>query len=354
MKKSLQTIQAIPPLNREIEVQVQAHLDDLTKPQGSLGRLEELAMRYCLIHGTHLPMLGIKRIYCFAGDHGVAAEGVSAYPKAVTPQMVSNMLAGGAAINVLTRHVNAELVVVDMGVDSPLENAPGLCRRKIRGGTDNIAAGPAMTRSEAEAAITVGIELAEAAAREGVTMLGTGDMGIANTTPATALLAAYLGCAVEDITGRGTGIDEQKLAHKIEIVKRALTVNHAQLSDPIGTLAALGGFEIAGIAGLVLGGAANRLPVVVDGFISTAGAVAACAMCPHARDYVIFSHLSQERGHRVIMQALGMRPVLDLDMRLGEGTGAALAMSIIEASVKIYNEMATFSGAGVSQKGHGV
>lgn len=351
MKKHEQTIRTIHPLDHTTEPKVQAHLDDLTKPQGSLGRLEELAMRYCLIQGTPQPKLGRKRICCFAGDHGVAAEGVSAYPKEVTPQMVANMLAGGAAINVLTRHVNAELVVVDMGVASPLENAPGLCRRKIRGGTDNIAVGPAMTRAEAEAAIAVGIELAEAAAGDGVTMLGTGDMGIANTTPATALLAAYLGCPVEDITGRGTGIDDQKLAHKIEVIQRALAVNRARLSDPTETLAALGGFEIAGIAGLVLGAAANRLPVVVDGFISTSGAVAACALCPKARDYLIFSHLSLERGHRVIMQALGARPVLDLDMRLGEGTGAALAMSIIEAAVKIYNEMATFSGAGVSQKG---
>lgn len=350
MKKHEQTMNAIRPLDRALEPHVRAHLDDLTKPQGSLGRLEELALQYCLIQGTPRPHLGAKRIYCFAGDHGVAAEGVSAFPQEVTPQMVLNMLAGGAAINVLTRHVNAELVVVDMGVASPLENAPGLCRNKIRGGTDNIAVGPAMTRAEAETALAAGIELAEAAARDGVTMLGTGDMGIANTTPATALLAAYLNSPVEDITGRGTGIDDQRLAHKIEVIKRALAINRARLSDPVETLAALGGFEIAGIAGLVLGGAANRLPVVVDGFISTAGAVAACAICPNAREYVIFSHLSQERGHRVIMQALKARPVLDLDMRLGEGTGAALAMTIIEASMKIYNQMATFSGAGVSQK----
>lgn len=350
MNKHERTIASIRPLDKSLEPKVQAHLDDLTKPQGSLGRLEELAMRYCLIQGTHQPKLGGKRVCCFAGDHGVADEGVSAFPKEVTPQMVYNMLSGGAAINVLTRHVNAGLVVVDMGVASPLENAPGLCRRKIRGGTDNIAAGPAMSRAEAEAALTAGIELAEAAAGEGVTLLGTGDMGIANTTPATALLASYLGCPVEDITGRGTGIDDQRLAHKIAVIKQALSVNRSRVSDPIDTLAALGGFEIAAIAGLALGGAANRVPVVVDGFISTAGAVAACAICPNVREYLIFSHLSLERGHRVIMQALKARPVLDLDMRLGEGTGAALAMSIVESAVKIYNEMATFSGAGVSQK----
>ena len=345
-----QTLETIRPLDRTLETKVRAHIDDLTKPQGSLGRLEELALQVCLIQGTHQPKLGKKRICCLAGDHGVASEGVSAFPQEVTPQMVHNMLAGGAAINVLTRHAGAELVVADLGVAAPPGNLPGLLSRRIRGGTDNIATGPAMTREEAVSALTAGIELAGAAAAEGVTLLGTGDMGIANTTPATALLAAYLGCPVEAITGRGTGIDDQRLAHKIEVIKRALAVNRDQLADPLGTLAALGGFEIAGIAGLCLGGAAHRLPVVVDGFISTAGAVAACALCPAVREYLIFSHLSQERGHRVIMEKLGARPVLDLDMRLGEGTGAALAMSIIEAALKIYNQMATFSGAGVSQK----
>lgn len=351
MKTYEDTCKAITPLNRQLEPKVRAHLDDLTKPQGSLGRLEELALQVCLIQNTCQPALGKKRICCMAGDHGVAAEGVSAFPPEVTPQMVHNMLAGGAAINVLARHAGAELVVADLGVATPLGELPGLVSRRIRGGTDNIATGPAMRREEAVAALTAGIELASAAATEGVTLLGTGDMGIANTTPATALLAAYLGCPVEDITGRGTGIDDQRLAHKIAVIKRALDVNRDRLADPLGTLAALGGFEIAGIAGLCLGGAAARVPVVVDGFISTAGAVAACALCPAVREYLIFSHLSQERGHRVIMEKLGARPVLDLDMRLGEGTGGALAMTIIEAALKIYNQMATFSGAGVSQQG---
>lgn len=350
MSKVEQTVRSIVAVDSSLNVKIQAHLDDLTKPQGSLGRLEELAAWFCRIQGSHRPRLGKKRIYCFAGDHGVADEGVSAFPKEVTPQMVMNMLAGGAAINVLTRHVGAELVVVDMGVASSLDGAVGLCRRKVRGGTDNLAVGPAMTRAEAESAVAAGMDLAEAAAKDGVTLLGTGDMGIANTTPATALMAAYLGCGVEEITGRGTGIDDARLAHKVGVIQRALAVNRARLSEPLGILAALGGFEIAGIAGLILGGAANRVPVVVDGFISTSGAVAACAICPAVREYIVFSHLSQERGHRVIMQTLKARPVLDLDMRLGEGTGAAVAMSIVEAAVKIYNEMATFSGAGVSQK----
>ena len=350
MMKHEQTIANIKPLSRELVPLVQAHLDDLTKPQGSLGRLEDLARQVCLVQGTVRPHIGRKRIYCFAGDHGVADEGVSAFPKAVTPQMVRNMLAGGAAINVLARHAGADLVVVDMGVDDPLVNAPGLCRRSIRRGTGNIAIGPAMCREEAVVALTTGIELAEAAAADGVTLLGTGEMGIANTTPATALFAACLRCPVEDITGRGTGIDDARLAHKIAVVKQALVVNRERLGDPVGSLAALGGFEIAGISGLVLGGAACRIPIVVDGFISTAGAMVACAICPAAREYLVFSHLSQELGHRVILEALGARPVLSLDMRLGEGTGAAIAMGIIEAAVKVYNEMATFSGAGVSQQ----
>ncbi|MDD5705042.1 MAG: nicotinate-nucleotide--dimethylbenzimidazole phosphoribosyltransferase [Kiritimatiellae bacterium] len=344
------TLNSIRPPDHSLEPSIRAHLDDLTKPQGSLGRLEELALQYCLVQGTDRPKLGAKRVCCLAGDHGVADEGVSAFPKEVTPQMVHNMLAGGAAVNVLTRHVNAQLTIVDMGVATPMDNAPGLCRRRIRGGTDNIAVGPAMTRDEVEAALSAGIELAEAAAAEGVTMLGSGDMGIANTTPATALLAAYLGCPVEEITGRGTGIDDQRLAHKIAVIKRALEINRDSLADATDALAALGGFEIAGIAGLMLGAAAKRLPMVVDGFISTAGAAAACAICPPVREYLIFSHLSHERGHRAVVKALRARPVLELDMRLGEGTGAALAMTIVEAGVKIYNEMATFSGAAVSTK----
>jgi nicotinate-nucleotide--dimethylbenzimidazole phosphoribosyltransferase len=341
---------AIAPLDRSLEPAIQAHLDDLTKPRGSLGRLEEIALRYCLIRQTTRPALGKKRICCFAGDHGVAAEGVSAFPAEVTPQMVRNMLAGGAAINALSRHIGAELVVVDMGVNDPLADAPGLCRMKVRSGTANMAKGPAMSVAEAEAAVMNGVELARRAAGDGVTLLGTGEMGIANTTPATALFAAYLGCSVPAITGRGTGIDDERVRHKVEVIERALRVNEAALKDALSTLAAVGGLEIAGICGLILGAAARRIPVVVDGFISTAGAVAACALKPEAREHLFFSHMSREQGHRDVLQAFGVRPVLDLDMRLGEGTGAALAMSVVEASIRIYNEMATFSGAGVSER----
>ena len=345
------TLSSIRPADRTLVPAIQAHLDDLTKPQGSLGRLEDLAMRYCLATKTVTPRLGGLRICCFAGDHGVASEGVSAFPKEVTPQMVYNMLAGGAAINVFSRHVGADLKVVDMGVDADFGNAAGLVQAKVARGTANICAGPAMTEQQTVRALESGIALADQAAADGVTLLGTGEMGIANTTPATALFAAYLGCLPTEITGRGTGVDDTRLQHKIKVIEKALAVNRARLGTPLGTLAALGGFEIAGIAGLVLGGAARGIPVVVDGFISTAGALAALRLQPAAADYVFFSHLSDERGHRVIMDKLSIKPILDLNMRLGEGTGAALAMNLVAAAVKMYNEMATFSGAHVATKG---
>lgn len=344
-----QTLARIQPVNQELAPAIEAHLNNLTKPLKSLGCLEELARQYCLATNTTKPQLGKKRIYCFAADHGVADEGVSAFPKAVTPQMVLNMLAGGAAVNVLTRHAGAELVVVDMGVDDPLEGAQGLIRKKVAQGTASIARGPAMTIDQARQAVETGIELAAEAARDGVTLLGTGEMGIANTTPAAALFAAYLDCPPATVTGRGTGIDDVRLAHKCQIIEQALAINAAHMTDPLATLAALGGFEIAGICGLILGAAAQRIPVVVDGFISTAGALAAIRICPTAMDYLFFSHLSQEQGHRIVMEKLTIRPVLDLDMRLGEGTGAALAMPVIEASIKIYNEMATFDSAQVAK-----
>jgi len=345
-----QTLNSIRPADQSLTASIQAHLDDLTKPQGSLGRLEEIAMRYALATATVKPKPGKCRIYCFAGDHGVADEGVSAFPKEVTPQMVFNMLAGGAAINVFARHAGAELKVVDMGVDYDFANAPNLLHHKVARGTANIATGPAMTKAQTIQALEVGIALATQAAGEGISLLGTGEMGIANTTPATALFAAYLGLKPATITGRGTGVDDTRLQHKINVIEKAIAFNKASLTDPLSILATLGGFEIAGIAGLVLGGAANRIPVVVDGFISTAGALAAIKLQPAAADYVFFSHLSEEAGHRVVMKALDIKPILELNMRLGEGTGGALAMTIIQASLKMLNEMATFSSAHVSGK----
>lgn len=348
MSKLTQTIKSIKPIDRSLEPAIRTHLDQLTKPPKSLGRLEDLAVQYCLITNTIKPRLDLKKIFTFAGDHGVAEEGVSAYPKEVTPQIVRNILAGGAAVNVLAKHVGAEVGVIDIGVDDPLTDAPNLIRRKVKSGTANIAKGAAMTLAEATQAIEVGIELARSAMQEGVTLIGTGEMGIANTTPSSALFAALLPCPVEDITGRGTGIDDTRLIKKIEVIKKALKVNQDRLTDPLNTLAALGGLEIAGICGLCLGAASVHVPVVVDGFISSAGALAACRLCPPVRDYLFFSHLSEEAGHALFLRLFNVEPILDLKMRLGEGTGAALAMNVIEAAVKIYNEMATFDSAGVS------
>jgi len=350
MSRLNDTMASVAPVDRSLEAVVRRRLDNLTKPPGSLGRLEDLAAQYCLVTGTASPTVGRKRIVTFAGDHGVAAEGVSAYPAEVTPQMVRNMLAGGAAVNVLARHVGAEVQVVDIGVNDPLEDAPGLIAAKVRPGTRNIAEGPAMTVEEATQAIEVGIGVAEAAHGEGVTLLGTGEMGIANTTPSAALAAALLPCEPEEITGRGTGIDDARLAHKVSVVKRALHANAEGLRDPLQALAALGGFEIAGICGLILGGAARRMGVVIDGFISSAAALVARGMNERVSDYLFFSHCSAEAGHAPMLERMGAHPILDLGMRLGEGTGAALAMSVIEASVKAYNEMASFESAGVSGK----
>jgi nicotinate-nucleotide--dimethylbenzimidazole phosphoribosyltransferase len=343
-------VNTIKPVNHDLEKEIRAHLDDLTKPQGSLGLLETFTLKYCLIQNTAKPVLGKKKIFTFAGDHGVVCEGVSAYPKEVTPQMVRTMLAGGAAVNVLARHAAIEVCVIDMGVDDPMENAPGLFQRKVMRGTHNIAQGPAMSLEQTIKAMEVGIELAKNAAQEKITLIGTGDMGIGNTTPSSALFAALLPCAVEDITGRGTGIDDAILLKKIKVIKKALDVNRHSLSTPLETLAALGGLEIAGICGLILGAASCRIPVVVDGFISSAGALLACNLCKDVKDYLFFSHRSNEKGHAAFFKLFGVEPILDLGMRLGEGTGAALAIPIIEASIKVYNEMATFSSAHVSGK----
>lgn len=350
MERLKPILDAITPVDRSLETEIRAHLDNLTKPLGSLGFLEDLAASYCLMTGTTTPQLGKKRIVTFAGDHGVASEGVSAYPSEVTPQMVYNMLSGGAAINVLSKHVGADLQVVDIGVADPLDGASGLIRHKVKPGADNISKGPAMSEEETIQALQVGVDLAIAAADDGVTLLGTGEMGIGNTTPSSALYAALIPCPVVDVTGRGTGIDDDRLQHKIKVIERSLAVNVHLFTNPLSTLAAVGGLEIAGICGLILGAAGRRVPVVVDGFISTAAALVAMRFMESASDYLFFSHCSAEAGHRTFFERLTIRPILDLDLRLGEGTGAALAMQVIEAAVKIYNEMATFDSAGVSAK----
>ncbi len=337
----------ITPVDVDIMAQSQHKLDNLTKPLGALGKLEYVAKQLCGIQQSLAPSVAVKKILTFAGDHGVVAEGVSAVPAEVTPQMVYNFLSGGAGVNVLAAHVGAEVRVVDVGVAVPLDN-DGLICRKVKAGTDNIRLGAAMSEEEALRAIGVGVEVARQAMDDGAGILGTGEMGIGNTTSSAALFAAFLGLPAAEITGRGTGIDDAMLAHKIEVIDDALLVNKARLTSPLAILAALGGLEIAALTGMILAAAQQRVAVVVDGFISSAAALVAIRMEPKVVDFLFFSHMSAEQGHRFFFHEVGLQPLLHLDLRLGEGTGAALAMNIIEASVKILTEMATFAEAGVA------
>jgi nicotinate-nucleotide--dimethylbenzimidazole phosphoribosyltransferase len=338
----------IKRVSEESAQKAQERLDSLTKPRGSLGRLEEFARRLVAITGDAMPRLDGKVIFTFAGDHGVADAGVSAFPKDVTRQMVLNFLAGGAGINVLARHAGAKVVVVDIGVNYDFGEADGLINMKVVSGTRNMLEGPAMTREEALRCIKVGLDLADEYAGKGCRIFGTGEMGIGNTTPSSAIAAVLTGRSVNEVTGRGTGITDEALAAKVKAIERAIEVNNPDPSDALDVLHKVGGAEIAGIAGLCIGGALNRMPVVVDGFISTAGALVAARLAPGVGDYLFAAHRSVEKGHTAMLDDIGLRPILDLDLRLGEGTGAALAMLMIEAGLRIYGEMATFGDAGVS------
>ncbi len=353
MTELSQIISQIEPVDPAWLAQAQERLDFLTKPQGSLGRLEELAARYVAIRQEPMPTLEKKTVVVFAGDHGVVAEGVSAYPQEVTPQMVLNFLRGGAGINVLARHVHARVEVVDIGVNHDFGPLPELVSRKVAYGTRNMAQEPAMTRDEALRALLVGVERVEEALAAGVDVLAAGDMGIGNSTPAAALAAVFTRRPVGAVTGRGTGIDEAAWRHKVAVINRALALHRPETSDPVGALAAVGGLEIAGIAGMILGAAAARRPLMLDGFIATAAALVAKALAPAAGDYLIAAHRSVEPGHQTTLEFLGLKPLLNLQMRLGEGTGAALGISLLEAGVNIYREMATFAEAGVSEKEEG-
>ena len=351
-----ETRRRIPSPDAAVGAATQRLLDAKTKPRRSLGRLEDLACRFAAITGVERPPPPVKAIVVMAGDHGVAAEGVSAYPQAVTGQMLLNFARGGAAINVLARHADARVVVVDMGVagfaPDPAEAAVReIVRRPVRAGTDNFARGAAMSREEAIHALETGIAVADELADRGVTLLGIGEMGIANTTAASALVAALTGARPEDVTGRGTGVDDPGLAHKIAVVRKALEVNRCDPGDPLAVLACVGGFEIAGLAGAILGGAARRVAVVVDGFISGAAALVASRLEPSVLPFLIAAHRSSEPGHGRILTELGLEPLLDLGLRLGEGTGAALAMSLVDAAVRVLHEMATFADAGVADSG---
>ncbi|NOX20416.1 MAG: nicotinate-nucleotide--dimethylbenzimidazole phosphoribosyltransferase [Nitrospirae bacterium] len=340
--------ESIKPIDESYYEKAQKRLDNLTKPPGSLGRLEEFARRLVAIYRDEMPEIPKKVVFTFAGDHGVSEEGVSAYPSEVTRQMVFNFINGGAGINVLARHAGADVVVVDIGVNFDFQDMEGLKKRKVVYGTRNMTKGPAMTVEEAKRCIEVGIELAREYAEMGYRMFATGEMGIANTTPSSAIAAVITGRDVAEVTGRGTGIGDEALQRKINAIKKAIDVNKPDPSDPIDVLAKVGGAEIGGIAGLCLGAAQLGLPVVVDGFISTAGALIAYAINPLVKDYMFSAHNSQEIGHKVMLQHMGLRPILDLDLRLGEGTGAAVAMTLLDAGLKIYREMATFDEAGVT------
>lgn len=345
--KIIDRIQSTDP---RLLAQAQARLDRLTKPIGSLGRLEELAARYVMITGEMKPAVPRGAVFTFAADHGVTAEGVSAYPSAVTPQMVLNFLRGGAGVNVLARHAGIEVRVVDIGVAFDFEAAPGLIHKKVMPGTKNLLVESAMSHTQAEQALQVGIELATEAAQQGIGLIGTGEMGIGNTTASSAIAAVMTRRPVSDVTGRGTGIDDTSHARKIDVIQRALDLHRLDSANPIEVLAKVGGLEIGGLAGLMLGAAAARIPVVLDGFIAGAAALIAIGLQPRCKDYLIASHRSVERGHEAILNHLGLKPLFDLDLRLGEGTGACLGMSLVFAAIKIFTEMATFDEAGVSER----
>jgi nicotinate-nucleotide--dimethylbenzimidazole phosphoribosyltransferase len=345
-----QACDAIVPVDREAAAQVQLQLDAKTKPRRSLGMLEDLACRLAAIYRTSSPAVPAKAVVVMAGDHGVAEEGVSAYPAEVTGQMVQNFAAGGAAINVLARQAGARLVVVDMGTKSGTL-PEGVRDRRLGRGTANMTRGPAMTRNNAVVALETGIQIANEFISDGIGMIAVGDMGIGNTTSASAVTAVLTQTPIDQVTGWGTGIDQDRLGRKIGAIQRALEVNKPDPHDPIDVLTKVGGFEIGGLAGVMLGAAVHKVPIMLDGFITGASTLIAVGLCPGLRDYLIVGHRSQEPGHGVILRHLNFRPLLQLDMRLGEGTGAVLAFHLVDASLKILAEMATFSSARVSDSG---
>jgi nicotinate-nucleotide--dimethylbenzimidazole phosphoribosyltransferase len=341
----------IPPIDPIATEQAETRQNNLTKPAQSLGRLEDISSQLAGMKADPLPKVARKAVIVMAADHGVALEGVSAYPPEVTSQMVLNFLHGGAAINVLARQVGASVTIVDIGVAAEFDLAlPGLVRRKVANGTRNMLKGPAMTQAEAEKALSAGMEVLAQVAIDGLDLVATGDMGIGNTTPSSAIVAVMTGLPVASVTGRGTGVDDAGLAHKVRVIEQAIALNQPDPTDALDVLCKVGGFEIAGLAGVMIAAAARRIPVVVDGFISTAAALIAVGLMPDVRNYLFSAHQSVEIGHQAMLKHLGLTPLLNLNLRLGEGTGAALAFHLIEASALILREMATFAEAGVSDK----
>ena len=340
----------IPSIDFEASAAARKRQNSLTKPLGSAGYLEDLSVQIAGMTGSAIPDCSRKTVILMAADHGIAKEGVSPYPPEVTPQMVLNFLHGGAAINVLTRQVNSAVKIVDIGVAFDFGEIPGICHRKVARGTANMLTGPAMTREQAESAIRVGMEIADESIDNGVQMIATGEMGIGNTTPSAAITAVLCGRAPAEVTGRGTGIDDAGLQRKIRIIERCIAVNQPNPGDAMDVLCKIGGLEIAGMAGVVIAAAARRVPVVLDGLISTVAAAIAVELVPETKHYLIAGHLSEEIGHRILLEKLGLRPLIQLNMRIGEGTGAVLAFSIVDASLNLLRNMATFEQAGVSDK----
>ncbi len=340
-------VKNIKPLDRSAMEKAEDRLNNLVKPQGSLGVLEDLVIQLAGITGDTIPRVENKMVVVMAGDHGVVEEGVSAAPQSVTPQMVYNFLHGGAGINVLARCAGAKVKVVDVGVADETLVHQNLISRKVRLATANMTKGPAMSREEALQALKIGIEIAEGEIDQGINLLATGEMGIGNTTPSSAILAVYSHADLSTIVGPGVGLNDAGVQRKIKAIKTALIVNQPDAADPIEVLAKVGGLELAAMAGLILGSALRQVPVVLDGFISGAAALIACKIAPQVKDYIIASHLSEEPGHKLVLDTIGLEPMLRMRMRLGEGTGAALAFNIIEAATRIMSEMATFEEAGV-------
>jgi nicotinate-nucleotide--dimethylbenzimidazole phosphoribosyltransferase len=338
-------LDAIAPRDESAAAAARRHLDTLTKPPGSLGRLEDLAIALAALRGT--PRVDAPVVFVFAADHGVVAEGVSAYPQSVTAQMVDNFLAGGAAINVLARQAGARVIVADFGVSGPIGGGTGLVRCPLGPGTSNMAREAAMSREQAIAAIEAGAGLAGQAADTGADFFATGEMGIGNTTAAAAITAAITRAPVEHVTGRGTGVDEATWQHKVSVIRRALARHSPDGADGLAVLAAVGGFEIAGLVGVILAAAARRIPVAIDGFIATSAALVAATLAPPSRAAMFAAHRSAEPGHAVALAHLGLTPYLDLGLRLGEGTGAALFIHLARAAARIHGEIATFKSAGV-------
>ena len=336
-------IAGIKPVNEEVKEQALERLRNQAKPAGSLGLLEPLSAKLASIAGTGDVHLNRKVIVTCAGDHGIVEEGVSLFPQEVTQQMVYNFVNGGASINVLGKHAGAEVRVADLGVNHDFEADLPIFHKKVRKGTANFLKEDAMTREEAVKAVENGIEIVNELVAEGkVDIIGTGDMGIGNTSPSTAIIAAFSGISVEELTGRGTGLDDEMLAHKIDVLKRSLEERQPDPADALDVLAKVGGLEIGGLAGLVIGAAAHGIPVVCDGLISTAGALIACELAPAARAYLFASHRSVEAGHKFMHMHLNVFPILDLGFRLGEGTGAAMAMGLLDAATRVLADIKTF------------